>query len=116
MEHKEAAKLLDERRRDLEEVRSAAERQLPPPPGDEELASYDQHPADLANETVQREQGLSMVEMADTSLREVSDAMRRLDEGKYGICEVCGRAIPEERLKAMPETPFCVEHAAGAAS
>ena len=36
-------------------------------------------------------------------------AMRKLDEGTYGICEVCGKEIPAGRLEAMPEAIRCVE-------
>jgi len=114
MDREEAARLLERRRHDLEEIRDSARRQLGVPLEDEELATYDQHPADLATDTVEREQHLSVVEMAEASLRDVERAVKRLDEGSYGICEVCGRPIPDERLRALPETPFCVEHASGA--
>ena len=41
-------------------------------------------------------------------LREVEDALDRLEEGTYGICEDCGAAIKLERLKALPCTTHCV--------
>jgi RNA polymerase-binding transcription factor DksA len=112
MESGEARRLLEARRRELEQVRAAARRQLGTAPDDQELATYDQHPADLATDTVEREQFLSEIEMAEDSLRQVDEAFRRLDEGKYGFCDICGKAIPDERLRAIPETQYDVEHSA----
>ena len=111
MERDHAAKLLAERRRELERVLATAREQAGGPTGDEELSSYDQHPADQATETVERGQFLSIIETTEASLRDVEEAVKRLDEGKYGVCEVCGEPIPDERLEALPETPFHVEHA-----
>lgn len=39
----------------------------------------------------------------------IDEALRRLEEGVYGMCENCGEAIPIERLEVQPYTPFCVE-------
>jgi DnaK suppressor protein len=41
-------------------------------------------------------------------LLELDRVERRLEQGKYGKCEVCGGPIPEERLAAMPDTTLCV--------
>lgn len=40
----------------------------------------------------------------------VTAALARLDAGTYGSCEACGRAIPDERLEAVPATRFCIDH------
>jgi RNA polymerase-binding protein DksA len=45
-------------------------------------------------------------------LSKVQHALRRIDSGEYGICEVCGRAIPLERLEVLPYTTLCVDDAA----
>ena len=79
-----------------------------------ELSSYDQHQADMGTETFEREKDLSILEQVEAELADVEHALRRLDEGTYGTCEVCGRAIPEERLEAMPATRLCLEHQAQA--
>ena len=41
-------------------------------------------------------------------LDDAERALARLDDGTYGRCEGCGRAIPDERLEARPATSFCV--------
>ena len=39
----------------------------------------------------------------------IEEALRRLDDGSYGICELCGERIGTERLKARPVTTLCIE-------
>ena len=79
-----------------------------------ELSSYDQHQADMGTETFEREKDLSILEQVEAELADVEHALRRLDDGTYGTCEVCGKPIPDERLEAMPATRLCVEHQAQA--
>jgi DnaK suppressor protein len=74
-----------------------------------ELSSLDQHPADVATETFEREKDLSIAEHIESGLTDIDDALRRLDEGTYGRCVDCGREIPDERLEAMPTASRCVE-------
>lgn len=79
-----------------------------------EISSYDQHQADMGTETFEREKDLSILEQVEAELTDVEHAIRRLDAGDYGTCEVCGKAIPDERLDAMPATRLCLEHQAAA--
>jgi RNA polymerase-binding transcription factor DksA len=74
-----------------------------------ELSSAEQHPAELATETIERELDQSVVNHAETELVELDAAMDRLDGGTYGLCEGCGQPINEERLEAMPAARYCVE-------
>jgi RNA polymerase-binding transcription factor DksA len=48
-------------------------------------------------------------------LRVVDRALKKLDDGTYGVCEVCGDPIAEPRLEAMPATRWCIKCAAGRA-
>ena len=77
-----------------------------------EIAVADQHPADAATDTEMRELDVTTEVMFAARLREVEDALARLDDGTYGRCVVCGQQIPAERLELVPETPYCVEDAA----
>ena len=79
-----------------------------------EISSYDQHQADMGTETFEREKDLSILEQVEAELADVEHALRRLDEGTYGTCEVCGKTIPDERLEALPATRLCLEHQAEA--
>src|SRR5947209_15253192 len=79
-----------------------------------EISSYDQHQADMGTETFEREKDLSILEQVEAELADVEYALRRLDDGTYGTCEVCGRVIPDERLEVMPAARLCLEHQAQA--
>jgi DnaK suppressor protein len=55
-------------------------------------------------------EALEQVTLESQTLEEVEDALKRVADGTYGKCIVCGREIPEARLKAIPWTPYCLEH------
>lgn len=76
-----------------------------------ELTHYDQHPADQASETFEREKDLSILERLEEELAEIEAALERLDDGTYGIDEVTGDAIDPERLEAFPTARTNVENA-----
>jgi RNA polymerase-binding transcription factor DksA len=67
-----------------------------------ELSDYDQHPADTATETFEREKDLSILEQLEAELVELQAALERIDAGTYGVDEVTGEPIPAERLDVMP--------------
>ena len=102
---------LDEERQRLEGVRSelAGVRAESQEDGLQELSSYDQHQADVATETFEREKDLSILDQVEGELADVEHALQRLDEGTYGTCEACGKPVADERLEAMPATRFCVD-------
>lgn len=77
----------------------------------QELSMYDNHPADIASELFEREKDLALDSLDRESLREIDQALARMDEGTYGTCTVCGREIPHERLEALPRAMTCKEHA-----
>lgn len=76
-----------------------------------ELSDNDQHPADTATETFEREKDISILESLERELRDLEAALKRVDEGSYGTCEACGADLAPERLEAQPAARFCVEHA-----
>ncbi len=79
-----------------------------------ELSSTDQHPAEQATETLERELDLGVLQSVESELVELQAALERLDAGKYGSCEICGKPIAEGRLEAMPAARYCVEDQAKA--
>jgi RNA polymerase-binding transcription factor DksA len=74
-----------------------------------DVLELEQHPADAAQETYEREQELSIIEHAQAELGEVEHAMRKLDDGTYGLDEETGKPIPDERLEVLPATRYDVE-------
>jgi RNA polymerase-binding protein DksA len=73
--------------------------------------SADNHPADTATETVDREIDYTLEENSSNVLREIDAALARIEDGTYGICSIGGEPIGEERLRAIPWTDRCIKHA-----
>lgn len=80
--------------------------------GSGELSLADQHPADAATETEEREMDLARQQLFEAHLARIDAALARIAKGTYGTCRVCGQPIPHERLEAIPDTPYCVRDAA----
>jgi len=78
-----------------------------------ELSVADQHPADIGTETADRSRDLGMLEDVEGELRDIEEALARLQAGSYGRCEVCGKPIPDERLEANPTARYDIEHERG---
>jgi RNA polymerase-binding transcription factor DksA len=76
-----------------------------------ELADYDQHPADTATETFEREKDLSILEQLEAELAELQAALARVDDGTNGIDEVTGEPIDPARLEARPTARTNIDEA-----
>jgi RNA polymerase-binding transcription factor DksA len=66
-------------------------------------------PAEIGSEEFQRDQLLGVVSFDQETIDEIEQAISRMENGTYGICEVTGKPISEERLAAVPWTRFSVE-------
>jgi len=77
--------------------------------GEINTAAGDQHLADHASAMLDREVDATLEENAEEIVREIDAALARIDAGTYGSCAVCGKAIPEGRLDAIPYATLCVE-------
>jgi RNA polymerase-binding transcription factor DksA len=112
---KRARKLLEDERERLEAALASPEMTTvadsPLSDSASELADVDQHPADTATETFEREKNYSIRIRLEEELRDVERALERLEQGTYGACEICNKSIPDERLEALPGTRYCIEHA-----
>lgn len=76
----------------------------------QELSAYDNHPADLASETFEREKDLGIyLDSKRQRYDNIQDALDRMEAGKYGICALCGRPIDQERLGVLPQALNCLE-------
>jgi len=69
---------------------------------DEGMDTYD-----LASEERDREINFILSDRERVKIKQIDDALDRLDQGTYGVCESCGLEIAEERLQAMPFTRLC---------
>jgi RNA polymerase-binding transcription factor DksA len=73
-----------------------------------ELSDYDQHMADQGTELFLREQDQAIYIGLKTSLDQVEEALRKLDNGTYGYCDRCGMEIIKERLEVLPFALYCI--------
>ncbi|MDP3400112.1 MAG: TraR/DksA C4-type zinc finger protein [Brevundimonas sp.] len=74
----------------------------------EQVATDDEHDPEGHTIAWGRQQIAALLESARTRLGELDLAIRRVEGGEYGRCEVCGRPIPDERLEAIPTASTCV--------
>ncbi len=73
--------------------------------------AYDDNFADSGQVAAEQGENKALLNQLEEQLDDVNHALAKLDDGTYGLCEVCGQAIGEARLEAMPATRFCINHA-----
>src|SRR6185369_4313929 len=66
-------------------------------------------PNDRATQESDRNFELRIRDRERRLINKIKEALQRLDEGTFGICEVCGEDISEGRLKARPVTTLCID-------
>jgi DnaK suppressor protein len=70
---------------------------------------YDQHMAETATTTLDREIDLTLQENARATLAKIDRALHKVDDGTYGQCDNCGKPIGESRLEIAPYSTLCVD-------
>jgi DnaK suppressor protein len=65
--------------------------------------------AETATATLDREIDYTLEENSEHVLAEIEGALKRIEEGTYGVCVNCGKAIAEERLTAIPWATYCID-------
>jgi DnaK suppressor protein len=73
-----------------------------------DLSSYSVHMADQGTDNFDREFAMNLVSGEQDILYEINEALRRIELGTYGICEVSSKPIEKERLKILPYARYCV--------
>jgi RNA polymerase-binding transcription factor DksA len=81
--------------------------------GDLAMGPGDNHLADIATETIDREIDYTLEENSGNVLREIETALKRIDDGSFGVCVACGKPIEPERLEYLPWATLCAEDARG---
>jgi RNA polymerase-binding protein DksA len=74
-----------------------------------ELSHYDDHVADSATETFEREKDLAIDDSLKLLLEQVNAALAKIDDGTYGQCDRCHRPIAPGRMEAIPYATLCIE-------
>jgi DnaK suppressor protein len=71
----------------------------------------DDEAADAGTATFEREKDLSIEQNVRDLLQKIERALKRMDEGTYGLCERCGKPIEKARIKALPYVDLCIKDA-----
>ncbi len=74
-----------------------------------DVATDDEHDPEGHTIAWERQQLAALAEETRMTLASIDAAEQRLDEGRYGLCVICGRPIAVARLEALPATPTCIE-------
>ncbi len=74
-----------------------------------EASAFGMHQADAGSDAYDRDFALSLLSQEQDSLFEINQALRRIDLGTYGMCEISGKPVPHPRLEALPFTRYTVE-------
>lgn len=75
----------------------------------QEISSFGMHMADAGTDHFDRDFALSQLSADRDAVYEVEQALKRIQKGSYGICEMTGKTIPKNRLEAIPWTRYTVE-------
>lgn len=74
-----------------------------------DISAYTLHMADVATDTYDREFSLGLGSSEREMLYEVNEALKRIEEASYGVCQSCLKLITKTRLKAVPHTKLCLK-------
>lgn len=108
----EFRRILSDKQSELQDLIARAREQLEQQLGSGESgeAHVDfNHPADMVGGDPDYDKQLNLLEQARVELVAVREALERIENGSYGVCELCERDIPYPRLKSIPFTKYCVE-------
>jgi DnaK suppressor protein len=103
-------RLLQERKRILKEMGHLETNVLKVNQRDSsgDLSGYSFHMADAGTDAMEREKAFLFASAEGRVLLEINDALRRLYQGEYGVCESCSNPIARARLEVMPHARLCV--------
>lgn len=73
-----------------------------------DLSTLPMHLADLGTDSFEQDISLGLMENESDEIHEIEEALDRIKEGIFGLCESCKKRVPKERLRAIPYTRLCV--------
>ncbi len=73
-----------------------------------DLSSMPIHMADIASDNFEKELNLDFIQMESAEVRDMDEALARIEQGTFGTCESCDKPIPKSRLRAVPHARLCI--------
>ena len=101
--------LVEERKRLRDELSEMEEHQLKTEEKPVADAANEDDLVDVATETFEREKELALESGVQGILQMVEEALQKIQNGTYGVCEGCGKAIDGNRLRAIPYARLCIK-------
>ncbi|MDD5108080.1 MAG: TraR/DksA family transcriptional regulator [Candidatus Omnitrophica bacterium] len=74
-----------------------------------DISGYTYHMADVATDNYDREFSLGLASNERKTIYELDDALKRIEDGTFGICDDCKGTITKIRLKAVPSARLCIK-------
>jgi RNA polymerase-binding transcription factor DksA len=102
-------RLLDLRDHFLDQMQSVAQDSLRSRAENNEASAVGQHQADAGSDAYEKDFALSLLSQEQDALYEIEEALKRIETGAYGVCEMSNKFIPHARLEAIPFARFTVE-------
>lgn len=106
---KQKERLLDLKDQLLDSMDGVAKDALRKRAEDSEANAFGMHQADAGSDAYDRDYALNILSREQNSLYEIEEALKRIEDGTYGICQISGKRIPIARLEALPFARFTVE-------
>jgi RNA polymerase-binding transcription factor DksA len=107
--HKQKQKLLQLRDAMVDSMAGVAQGTLRSRAEGSEASAFGMHQADAGSDAYDRDFALSLLSQEQDALYEIDEALKRIELGTYGKCEMSGKPIPHARLEAIPFARFTVE-------
>jgi RNA polymerase-binding transcription factor len=101
--------LLEERRRVVDAIEYLHEENPGSLEDESDEMRLDNHLAETASVTLDREIDYTLEENAEHVLQAIDAALARIDDGTFGTCQSCGQPIAPERLEALPHATRCLD-------
>jgi len=73
-----------------------------------DLSSYSVHQADMGTDTDEAEKRVYLLNKELEKIKKINLALKRIYDKSYGVCEICGDAIPDKRLNIIPYARYCI--------
>jgi DnaK suppressor protein len=106
-----SANPVEKLRQALEAEQDQLRHQLQELDTDEGGLTFDDNFADSGQVAAEQGEARTLASQLREQLEDVERALAKLENGTYGLCEVCGQPISDARLEAMPAARYCIEHA-----
>lgn len=109
MDAQQAQTWMTEERQRLADLGASVANEAPDPSDDTEGA-LGQRSADVATEVETRMEDRGLADDVARQIADLDAALARIEDGTWGTCTVCGKAIDDERLEALPQATTCRDH------